>query len=134
MTFSIDVVIVAYQRWDLTESCLQKLAQQTVEHRTYLVDNGSTDETRVRVRADWPAVHLVELDHNHPFTEAVNLGVAAGDGDCVVLLNNDVDLRPECLERLIAPLEAEPALGSVASLMLRPGEELIDSGGITVDP
>jgi N-acetylglucosaminyl-diphospho-decaprenol L-rhamnosyltransferase len=134
MTPSIDVVIVAYERWDLTESCLRQLEPQTVDHRTYLVDNGSTDDTRARVRAEWPAVHVVELDYNHPFTEAVNRGVAAGDGDRVVLLNNDVDLRPDCLERLVAPLEAEPALGSVASLMLRPGEELIDSVGITVDP
>jgi GT2 family glycosyltransferase len=134
MTLSIDVVIVAYQRWDLTESCLEKLAQQTVEHRTYLVDNGSTDETRARLHADWPTVHVIELDHNHPFTDAVNRGVAAGDGDFVVLLNNDVHLRPDCLERLVAPLEAEPGLGSVASLMLRPGEEVIDSVGVTVDP
>ena len=43
--------------------------------------------------------------------------MAAGDGDVVVLLNNDVDCRPDFLERLVAPLERDPALGSVAALL-----------------
>jgi N-acetylglucosaminyl-diphospho-decaprenol L-rhamnosyltransferase len=131
---SIDVVLVAFNHWALTESCLRHLAAQTREHRVVLVDNGSTDETPSRVAADWPGVHHLRLDRNLAFTRAVNAGVAAGAGDCVVLLNNDVDLQPDCLEQLVAPLERDAAVGSVATLMLRPGEQAIDSMGITVDP
>jgi len=39
----IDVVIVAYNRWELTESCLQHLDRQTLAHRVFVVDNGSSD-------------------------------------------------------------------------------------------
>jgi N-acetylglucosaminyl-diphospho-decaprenol L-rhamnosyltransferase len=130
---SIDVVLPAYNRWDLTSSCLRHLAAQTVPHRVIVVDNGSSDETRAALRRDWPEVHVVELDHNHPFTKAVNLGVAAGGGDQIVLLNNDVDLRPNCLEQLIAPLEHDPGVGSVAAVLLTPGERAIDSVGVTTD-
>jgi GT2 family glycosyltransferase len=130
---SIDVVVVAYNRWDLTSSCLGHLAAQTVAHRVIVVDNGSTDETRQRLRSDWSNVTVVALEHNHPFTRAVNLGVAAGDGDQVVLLNNDVDLRPDCLEQLVAPLERDDAVGSVAAVLLRPDGRSIDSVGVTTD-
>jgi N-acetylglucosaminyl-diphospho-decaprenol L-rhamnosyltransferase len=133
VTCSIDVVIPAFNRWDLTASCLRHLAGQSVAHRVIVVDNGSSDETRESLRRDWPQVSVLELDHNHPFTQAVNLGVAAGDGECVVLLNNDVELRPACLEHLAAPLEADPTVGSVASVMLRPDERAIDSVGVTTD-
>ncbi len=133
MPTAVDVVIVAYGRYELTDSCLRHLAAQTIAHRVILVDNGSTDDTRARIGAEWPQVELVCLEDNRGFAEACNLGVAAGDGEIVVLLNNDVDTHPDFLERLIAPLRADGRLGSVASLMLQPGERLIDSAGLTAD-
>jgi GT2 family glycosyltransferase len=131
---SVDVVIPAYNRWDLTCTCLGDLAAQTRPARVIVVENGSEDQTREALRRDWPDVSVVELDHNHRFTEAVNMGVAAGSGEHVVLLNNDVRLRPDFLERLTGPLLDDPSLGSVASLMLMPGELAIDSFGVTADP
>ncbi len=130
---SIDVVIVAYNRYELTDSCLRHLREQTLEHRVILVDNGSTDDTRARIAAEWPAVALESFDENRGFAEACNRGVRAGAGEIVVLLNNDVDARPDFLERLVAPLETDPAVGSVAALMLQPGERFIDSAGLVAD-
>ena len=133
MPASIDVVIVAYGRYELTDSCLRHLRAQNVAHRVILVDNGSRDDTRARVLAERPGVQLETFDENRGFAEACNHGVAAGASEFVVLLNNDVDVRPDFLERLTAPLVAEERLGSVAALMLQPGERLIDSAGLTAD-
>ncbi len=98
-----------------------------------LVDNGSTDDTRARLRVEWPDVELECLEENHGFAEACNLGVRAGSGEIVVLLNNDVDCRPNFLQQLIAPLAEHERVGAVAALMLQPGERLIDSAGLTAD-
>ncbi len=130
---SVDVVIVAYNRYDLTDSCLRHLRVQTLEHRAIVIDNGSTDETFARVAADWPQVKLERLPDNRGFAEACNRGVAAGTSEIAVLLNNDVDARPDFLQQLVAPLHADPRLGSVAALMLQPGELLIDSAGLAAD-
>lgn len=124
---------MAYNRCDLTDSCLRHLAAQTIEHRTLLVDNGSTDDTSARVAAEWPAVTLQRLPDNRGFAEACNRGVAAGSAEIVVLLNNDVDARPDFLEALVCPLTQDARLGSVAALMLQPGERLIDSAGLAAD-
>lgn len=129
---SIDVVVVAYGHYDLTCSCLRHLRSQTVTHRVIVVDNGSTDDTRDRMRSEWPEVQLECIDENRGFPKACNRGVAAGSGEIVVLLNNDVDCRPDFLERLTAPLR-DSAVGSVASLVLQSDERSIDSIGITAD-
>jgi GT2 family glycosyltransferase len=134
MPASIDVVIVAYNRYDLTESCLRHLRRQSRPHRLIVVDNGSTDDTRARLAGDWPDAQLECFDDNRGFAEACNRGVAAGDGEAIVLLNNDVDCREDFLERLTSPLDADPRVGSVASLMLQPGERTIDSFGLVADP
>ena len=83
---------------------------------------------------DFPEVEVITLAENRPFAVATNAGTRAGSGGVIVLLNNDVDCRPDFLERLVAPLEADPAVGSVAALLIRPGEERIDSVGLTADP
>ena len=132
MSSSIDVVIVAYDRYDLTESCLRHLRAQTVDHHVIVVDNGSTDDTRARLRTEWPTVQLEQFDDNRGFPEACNRGVAAGCGEIVVLLNNDVDCRPDFLERLVAPMR-DPTVGSVAALLLQPGSDMIDSAGLAAD-
>jgi N-acetylglucosaminyl-diphospho-decaprenol L-rhamnosyltransferase len=129
----MDVVIVAYNRYELTDSCLRHLAKQTVPHKLTVVDNGSTDDTRARLQAEWPDVHLECFEENRGFAEACNRGVSAGSGDFVVLLNNDVDCRPDFLAALVGPLEEDSRVGAVAALMLQPGERLIDSAGLTAD-
>jgi N-acetylglucosaminyl-diphospho-decaprenol L-rhamnosyltransferase len=133
MALSIDVVLVVYNQYNLTESCLRHLAAQTREHRVIVVEHGSTDDSRTLLRRDWAQHALIEIDVNGPLSAAANRGVAAGTGDVIVWINNDVDARPDFLEKLVAPLEAHPGVGSVASLMLQPGGEVIDSMGLTAD-
>jgi GT2 family glycosyltransferase len=133
MALSIDVVIVAYNRYELTRSCLEHLAAQTITHKVILVDNGSTDATRERVAEEWPDVQLASFDSNRGFAEACNCGVREGRGAVVVLLNNDVECFADFLERLVEPLSADPTCGSVASLMLQPGGKTIDSFGLIAD-
>jgi GT2 family glycosyltransferase len=133
MTPSIDAVIVVYNRYELTDSCLRHLAAQSLAHNLIVVDNGSTDDTRARIAEDWPGARLVCFDDNRGFAEACNRGVAAGSAKIVVLLNNDVECLPDFLEAIVEPLESDPRCGSVASLMLQPGGQTIDSFGLSAD-
>ena len=133
LTLSIDIVIPTYEGWEFTESCLSHLARQTVPHTVIVSDNASTDGTAEKVRASFPSVRVVETGKNLGFAVACNRGVEAGTNDVIVLLNNDVDVRPDFLERLVAPLDADGRVGSVSALLVRPDEKLIDSVGLTAD-
>jgi GT2 family glycosyltransferase len=130
---TIDVVIPVHGGWEHTQSCLRHLARQTVPHTVVLVDNASPDDTVARTAASHREVRIVEMKANAGFSRAVNAGVAAGDGELIVALNNDVDCEPEMLERLAAAFE-EPSVGSAAPVLLRPGGELLDAYGIAIDP
>jgi GT2 family glycosyltransferase len=134
LTSAIDVVIPVHNRWDLTESCLEHLRVQTLPHTAIVCDNGSTDGTCERLRESFTDVRVVDLGANLGFSAACNRGVRAGSSEIVVLLNNDVDCRPDFLERLVAPFRDDERVGSVAALLLKPGEETIESFGLTADP
>jgi N-acetylglucosaminyl-diphospho-decaprenol L-rhamnosyltransferase len=130
---SIDVVIPVYNGWELTRTCLQHLAAQSREHRVIVADNGSTDGTQERMRAEFPAAGIVALGTNAGFAVACNAGARAGTGEIVVLLNNDVECPPTFLERLVEPLTRDDGVGSAAALLVSP-DGTIESFGVTVDP
>jgi len=130
---SIDVVIVTFKRWELTESCLRHLQAQSVPHSLIVVDNGSQDDTADNLRASFPDAKVVVLETNLGFPAACNRGVAAGSADVIVLLNNDVDVRPDFLEKLVRPFEADRQVGSVAALLVQPGGKTIDCLGLAAD-
>jgi GT2 family glycosyltransferase len=115
-------------------SCLAHFQRQTVPHTIYLADNaGNADGTSDAVRAEFPDVRAVTHDQNLGFAKAMNRLAAMGTGEVVVLANDDMDVEPQYLEALVAPLRDE-RVGMVAALTLQPGEEaVVDGFGIEVD-
>jgi GT2 family glycosyltransferase len=130
---SADIIVPVHNGWELTKTCLQLLRAQTTPHNVIVCDNGSTDGTSERVRAAFPDARVLELGGNLGFTVACNRGVAAGSSEIVVLLNNDVECRPDFLEQLVAPFRDDKRLGSAAALLLMPGEQHVESFGLAVD-
>ncbi|HEY3827569.1 MAG TPA: glycosyltransferase [Solirubrobacteraceae bacterium] len=129
----VDVAIVAYRNWEFTRSCLEHLRRQTVEHRIVVCDNGCDQGTANLLAEHYPEVAVLRMPRNGPYALACNAAVAAGRSELVVMMNNDVDARPDFLERLTAPFASRPRLGSVAPLLLAPGEQRIDSAGLAAD-
>jgi GT2 family glycosyltransferase len=124
-----DIVIPTWNGRALLERCLPTVVGQG---RVIVVDNGSQDGTAELLATRFPDVRVVAFPENRGFAAAVNAGIAAGDAQAVVLVNNDV----ECDERFVAALaEAVHAdgVGMAAGLLLVPGRERIDSYGVEVD-
>lgn len=129
---AIDVVIPTFNGRHLLDRCLACLRTQSVNHKVIVVDDGSSDGTAEHVRSAYPEAIVVEAGANLGFPAACNRGIAVGSGDAIVLLNNDVEVRPDFLEQLVEPLERDSRLASVAALLVRP-DGAIDSVGVTVD-
>jgi GT2 family glycosyltransferase len=79
---------------------LESLARQTVPFREIVVvDNGSADGSQAE--AARRGARVIELGGNRGFSRAVNVGVQESAGSWVAVLNNDVELREDWLERML---------------------------------
>ncbi|HWI06466.1 MAG TPA: glycosyltransferase family 2 protein [Solirubrobacteraceae bacterium] len=116
----LTVAILSYDGRELLEIALPSLAAQRFrDFRTVVVDNGSSDDTVAWLREHWPDVEIVALPENVGVTAALNVCVDAARGtELVALLNNDLELDPDCLGELVAALERHPAAGSAAAKLL----------------
>jgi GT2 family glycosyltransferase len=119
------------RRW--LDGCLDSLLAQTrPADELIVVDNGSTDGSAEHVRERFPQVRVVELPNNSGFAGASNVGLRAVSTDTVALINQDVRLEPDWLERSLAALDASPGAASVATKMLDMGHPSLvyDAGDI----
>ncbi len=132
---TIDVLIVTTRARDLVLSCLEHFALQTVPHTIYLADNASNEDgTTDAVRERYPDVRITTMGGNRGFGKAMNQLAAEGSGEIVVLANDDMDVEPQFLEKLVEPF-ADEAVGMVAGMTLQPGDgNLVDGFGVALDP
>jgi GT2 family glycosyltransferase len=118
-------------RW--LPGCLESLAGQTLQPAEIIVvDNGSSDGSLELLRERYPDVRVIVLGRNTGFAFACNRGIEAAGGDQVALINTDVELQPDWLERMTRALESDPSAASVASKMmdLRERDRFYDAGDI----
>jgi GT2 family glycosyltransferase len=100
--------------------------------RLVVVDDGSRDDSVAWLRGE--GVEVVVRPASGGFAAAVNAGMAAvAECDAIALVNTDVALAPDWLERTAAVLEAVSEAGSVATKMVAMGDpEIIDDAGDTL--
>ena len=130
----VTAAILNWNGGDLVVGCLRSLLRQTrVPAQRLVVDNGSGDGSLERLRAEDPGLEVVANPRNLGFARAANQAVAAARGRWLLLLNLDVELEPDYLERLLAAGERSPEVGSVTGKLLRPGNgrgpAIVDSTG-----
>jgi GT2 family glycosyltransferase len=116
---AVSVVIPNWngRRW--LSQCLDALArQQLAPAELIVIDNGSDDGSVQYLREAHPSVSVVELGTNTGFAHAANRGLEAAGGELVALVNTDVVLAPDWLDRMSRALLAEPRAGAVACKML----------------
>lgn len=94
------------------------------------MDNGSTDGSLDLLEEEHRWARVIRLERNTGFAHAANVGVEAAAGEAVALVNTDVELSPDWLERMTAALEAEPRAAAVACKMIdmEDPEVLYDTG------
>lgn len=105
------------RRW--LPQCLEALAAQTrPPDEVVIVDNGSTDGSIGLATATGARVRVIELGRNTGFAFAANRGVDAVHSEAVALINTDVILAPDWVERTTAALARDHSVAAVACKMV----------------
>ena len=104
-------------RW-LT-GCLDAVAAQTRRPEEVIVVDDASGDDSVDVAARHPlAPRVLALPTNGGFGRAVNEGIRAASADAVALVNVDVVLAEDWLQRTVAALEDDPRAAAVATKMV----------------
>jgi len=111
----ISVIIVSWNARKFLQGCLESLRRVSRERlaEIIVVDNASTDDSPELVSECFPEVTLIRAKENLGFARANNLGIKHATGAYLALINSDVIVHADCLERLSDFLDNHPTIGLV---------------------
>ncbi len=122
---SISVIIVTYNAMSWTERCLLPLKELPVQHRVYIIDNGSTDGTQEFIKERCPAFKFYQSEQNLGFGKANNIGLKmALEDECThfLLLNQDAHIKWKDITSLADLHKRNPEYGIISPLQLYDAE------------
>jgi len=96
-----------------------------------VVDNGSDDGSAQFVREHFPQVRLVALERNLGFGGGSNAGFQAARNDIVVLLNNDMRVERDFLQRLLDGFSDEKTFAVSCQIFFSDPDKPREESGLT---
>ena len=118
------LVVVIVLNWNnerATSTCLHAIGFVDYDNfEIVVVDNGSENVSRCKLRDKWPAIKIICTERNLGFSGGCNVGIhyaLAQSADYVWLLNNDTTPEPLSLQALVAVAESDGDIGAVGSVL-----------------
>ncbi len=112
---AVYAVILTFNHYDDTRECLESLQKTDYEDLSIVVvDNGSSDGTPHRIRADFPDVQVIETGRNLGVPWGYNIGFSyalRAGAEYILMLNNDTVVDPQMLRHLVNAAQASPNVG-----------------------
>jgi GT2 family glycosyltransferase len=128
----VSIIILCYNKVDYTKKCLESIFANTSysNFEVIVVDNASVDDTSGYLEAYGSRIKFIHNNINLGFVGGNNLAIDSAEGDYVVFLNNDTEVKPKWLIGLQSVFNFYPKAGVVGSMLLFPDETLQEAGGI----
>jgi len=116
-THTLSVIAVGYNGQQLLPRCLESVLADLadLDAELIVVDNASQDGTPAVVAERFPTVRLIANDENVGYGRALNQGIALSRGRYLLVLNQDIAVKPGALRTLVDFAETHPSAGAVGA-------------------
>src|SRR5579872_1813734 len=118
---AVSIVVPALHRPELTAASLDSIGKQTglKESRQIIVVEDDARGGPMLANPEAYGAEQIRLEKNYGFAAAVNRGVERASGEFILLLNNDVELRSDYVERLLNALQRDPKAAFACGKLLQ---------------
>jgi len=118
----LSIVVICWNDLKVIMNCLKSIVEGTTrtDFEVIVTDNGSSDGSVERIRAEFPQVRIVENGANLGFSKGNNCGIRETKGDYVLILNPDTIIHAGSLDRWIEFAGRHPECGAYGCKVLNP--------------
>lgn len=115
---TLSVLVPAYNEVGYVRSCIEAVLGADYPREkleVIVIDDGSTDKTYEEATSctDHDSVRLFHKRNGGKFS-ALNYGLYFATGEIVVTIDADSRVTGDALKKIVAPMQADPAIGAVA--------------------
>ncbi len=120
LTKKVAIVILNWNGAKLFDKFLPSVIKNSTDDNIelFLADNGSTDDSILHLQKNYPSVKIIDFKKNYGFAEGYNRALKQIEADIFVLLNSDVEVTPDWLEKCIQLFEDNTQIAAVQPKIL----------------
>lgn len=118
----IIAIVVNWNNYEATKRCIASI--KTIRYpnlQTVLVDNGSTNDSSLKIASEYSHIHLLKASENRGYAAGINLGAefaVESKAEYLLLLNNDVEvINPDFLQNLLDEMRMDHSVGVIGPLV-----------------
>lgn len=103
IAMKVSVIILNWNSKDFIEECIRSVLRQSFSSiEVIVVDNASRDGSFELISSKFGhKIKLIRNEQNFGFAEGMNRGIALAQGEYLLLLNSDVFLKEDYIERVV---------------------------------
>lgn len=116
----ISIIIPVYNVSEYVENCLKSVMDQTyTDLECIIIDDASPDDSIPKCKrliAEYQGLIRFSIIHHEKtggLSAARNTGIKAAKGDYLFFLDSDDLLTPDCIEKLVMPVQKDPSIEMV---------------------
>ncbi|HDZ00624.1 MAG TPA: glycosyltransferase family 2 protein [Nitrospirae bacterium] len=111
----VSVIIIHYKGEGFLSKCIAAVERSTFHHMEIIVVNNGLETPALSKREGF---FYIKNENNLGFAEGCNVGIGMAKGEYVFILNNDVEISPDCIEILVEKAGGDSSLGILQPKML----------------
>lgn len=119
---TVSVIILNYNTFSLTCQCIESVIRYTkgVSYEIIMVDNASTECDADEFKKLFPQITLIKNPVNSGFAKGNNLGISQASGIYLLLLNSDIELTEDSINKCYEFLEKNRKIGAISPKLVYP--------------
>ena len=132
MNPKVSIIILNWNRAEDTIKCFESFPNLYYpNYELIVVDNGSTDDSVKRIKAQFSDITLIEAVKNLGYTGGNNAGIKYAidnKAEYILIVNNDTEVvNLTFLQEMVDKMEEKPLIGIMGPKVLNPGGHVQDT-------
>lgn len=116
----LSIIITHHCTPILLKLCLKSIQENIgqIEHEIIVVDSQVDQENQELIKEKFPLVNFISFTKNLGYAKIVNTGIKTAKGDYLLILNADIIILENSINRLLEFIEQNPKVGIVGPQLL----------------
>lgn len=126
---TLSIIILNYNHKNLLKNCLKSLkeAELKLDYEIIISDNNSSDDSQeflAQLETKDPDLKVILNSKNLGYAQANNQAIKLARGEYILILNPDIIVLPDSIERLVKYLQKNKKVGMVGPQLLNPNKTI----------
>jgi len=125
----LSIIITSYKNPELLKLCIDSIKKNVhnLEYEILVADSATEEETEMMMREEYPEVKFFPFEKNVGFQRLVQAGIENSIGNYLLILNGDILIRDDAVEKMLAYLKSDEKIGMLGPELLNFNETHQDS-------